>query len=134
MGHEVLLVEDDEDNAMMLSVYLRIEGHTVVVARDAESALNLAAASKPAVAIIDIGLPDVDGFTLARRLREAYTSLPLIAVTGHETFGARQRARRPASEPICSSRSISRSSTGCSPRSDPSVTRAGVAIAPRARM
>jgi len=93
MGHEVLLVEDDEDNAMMLSVYLRMEGHTVVVARDAESALNLAAASKPTVAIIDIGLPDVDGFTLARRLREAYTSLPLIAVTGHETFGARQRAK-----------------------------------------
>lgn len=90
MALDVLLVEDDADNAMMLSVYLRMEGHTVITARDARTALELAAGSAPDVAIIDIGLPD--GFTLARRLRETYPSLPMIAVTGHATPDARERA------------------------------------------
>jgi DNA-binding response OmpR family regulator len=92
MGHEVLLVEDDKDSAMMLAAYLRLGGHAVVIAHDAASALELAARSPPTVAIVDLGLPDVDGCTLARRLRETYTSLPIIAVTGYSSDDVRRRA------------------------------------------
>jgi DNA-binding response OmpR family regulator len=92
MGHDVLLVEDDADNAMMLAAYLRRGGHAVVIAPNAAIALAMAVRSRPTVVIVDIGLPNVDGFMLARRLRETYTSLPIIAVTGHATPDARRQA------------------------------------------
>lgn len=81
----VLVVEDNRDAAEMLRVLLEIEGHHVVEAHDGPTAIALALQHRPDVALIDIGLPAMDGCEVARRLRNearlAHTLL--VALTGH---------------------------------------------------
>jgi CheY-like chemotaxis protein len=92
----ILLVEDDGDSAETLAVLLRIYGHEVDVARDGPTALRLAAAAPPDVALLDLDLPGgMDGYEVARRLREQEADkLPLlIAVTG---YGQEEDRRRSA--------------------------------------
>jgi CheY-like chemotaxis protein len=92
----ILLVEDDGDSAETLAVLLRIYGHEVEVAHDGPTALRLAAAAPPDVALLDLGLPGgMDGYEVARRLREQEADkLPLlIAVTG---YGQEEDRRRSA--------------------------------------
>ena len=64
---------------------LRLSGHKVEVAYDGESALNIAATFAPDIAFLDIGLPGMDGYEVARRLRAlpGLEALRLIAVTGY---------------------------------------------------
>jgi DNA-binding response OmpR family regulator len=89
----ILIVEDQADSADTLAVVMRLEGHDVRVAYDGESALEVAAAFAPEVALLDIALPRLSGYVLASRLR-AMPELEetfLVAVTG---FGEDQdRAR-----------------------------------------
>jgi two-component system CheB/CheR fusion protein len=89
----ILLVEDNVDAAESLTMLLGIEGHRVLVAHDGSSALKIAEAQAPEIVVLDIGLPDMDGYELARRLRDSkpMSKALLIAVTG---FGqAADRAR-----------------------------------------
>lgn len=81
----ILLVDDNVDSCEACRVYLESEGHTVEVAHDGQRALDLALAGGFDVAIVDIGLPVVDGYEVARRLTEALrTRRPhLIALTGY---------------------------------------------------
>ncbi|MCW5816950.1 MAG: PAS domain S-box protein [Labilithrix sp.] len=81
----VLVVDDNEDAAELLADALRGLGHDVTVAHDAASALRLLDATKPKprIGLLDLGLPDMDGFELARRIRAAHAGLPLVAVTGY---------------------------------------------------
>ena len=81
----VLVVDDNEDAAMLLSDILGMKGHEVVVAHDGAAALAACASFRPDVALLDIGLPGMDGYELARRLRARYgrSSVRLIAVTGY---------------------------------------------------
>ncbi len=89
----VLLVEDNDDARVMLQRILQAHGHLVSAARDARTGLEAAAAGSPNVAIVDIGLPDVDGYEFARAMRERLGSgVRLIAVTGYGTESDRQRA------------------------------------------
>ena len=91
----ILLVEDDGDSAETLAVLLRIYGHEVEVAHDGPTALRLAAAAPPDVALLDLGLPGgMDGYEVARRLREQKTDrlLFLIAVTGSGRDEDRRRS------------------------------------------
>ena len=90
----VLVVEDNDDARQMLHALLALEGHAVRAARDGASALALAAQSSPDVALIDIGLPDIDGYDLARRLRAAAAGrrLSLIALTGYGQAADQRRA------------------------------------------
>lgn len=81
----VLVVDDNKDAAGMLSLFLETVGHDVSVSYNAQNALVVAARTSPAILFVDIGLPDMDGYELARRLRarpETARSL-LIAVTGY---------------------------------------------------
>jgi DNA-binding response OmpR family regulator len=80
----VLLVEDDADSAESLALLLRMHGHRVEWADCGRSAVELAQADPPQVILFDLGLPDIDGYEVARRLRaEAAPRRPLIiAVTG----------------------------------------------------
>jgi DNA-binding response OmpR family regulator len=80
----VLLVEDDEDVAEVVGVMLRSIGHVVVRAGGGRDALTMVAAFDPEIAFIDLGLPDMDGFEVARALRVAADRRrPLIcALTG----------------------------------------------------
>jgi PAS domain S-box-containing protein len=80
----VLVADDNRDAANSLAMLLRMEGHEVVVVHDGVSAIEGIRAHKPDVAILDIGMPGMDGYEVARRAREAFSKgqLTLVAVTG----------------------------------------------------
>lgn len=81
----VLVVEDNVDAADSLSMLLRLYGHEVRVARTGPTALELATAFLPNVVLLDIGLPGMDGYEVARRLRECpeFQDAKICAVTGY---------------------------------------------------
>jgi PAS domain S-box-containing protein len=83
-GHRVLVVDDNQDAADALVEALGASGHQALVAYDGPSALDAAARVHPEVAFLDIGLPVMDGYELARRLRELLgPGVKLVAVTGY---------------------------------------------------
>lgn len=87
----VLIVEDDPDAAELFAIWMRSAGHRVSVACDARSALELAEALRPSVAVIDIGLPIVDGIQLIGELRELreLERCQYIAVTAYQNVELR---------------------------------------------
>ncbi len=90
----ILVVDDNVDAAETLAMMLELEGHSVSKAHDARSAVACARSERPHAMLLDIGLPDIDGYELARRLRalpEAEDAL-LIAVTGYGQNEDRRRA------------------------------------------
>lgn len=93
-GLRVLLVEDNEDAADVLAMFLEATGHRVCVEHDSIGALGRAGAERPDVCLLDIGLPDIDGCELARRLRERpeLADKVLIALTGYGQEQDRSRA------------------------------------------
>jgi PAS domain S-box-containing protein len=92
-SRRVLLVDDNVDGADMLARLLQSSGHRVEVAYDPVTALELAAAFGPEVAILDIGLPVMDGYDLAIRLRERLKDCRFIALTGYGQDADRGRSR-----------------------------------------
>lgn len=80
----VLIVEDDHDTAETTAALVHAWGFLPVVARDGQTALVLLAESRPAAVLLDLRLPDLDGYAVARRIRASpeYDGLPIIAVTG----------------------------------------------------
>jgi signal transduction histidine kinase/CheY-like chemotaxis protein len=82
-GVPVLVVDDNVDAAELLAEALRSRGHEVQVAYDGPSALAAVEEASPRVALLDLGLPVMDGFELARRLRERLGAVRLVAVTGY---------------------------------------------------
>jgi signal transduction histidine kinase/ActR/RegA family two-component response regulator len=91
----VLLVEDNPDVAEMLAAYLQQLGHEVIRAHDGRAGLDAALRHRPEVIVCDIGLPGLDGYEIARRVREASGPQPgvLIAVSGYGDSTDRERAR-----------------------------------------
>ena len=81
----LMVVEDNRDAAQMLSMLLETAGHTVWVSHDGHDALKLAQEKTPVMLFLDIGLPDMDGYELAKRLRQLRetASSVLVAVTGY---------------------------------------------------
>jgi CheY-like chemotaxis protein len=82
-ARRVLLVEDNDDGRMMMQAALEAAGHVVQSAADGLSGVAAAAAFAPDVAVLDIGLPGMNGYELARTLRRRYPDLRLIALTGY---------------------------------------------------
>ncbi|HKE14621.1 MAG TPA: response regulator [Kofleriaceae bacterium] len=91
-SRRILVVDDNEDLASLISELLREHGHEVELALDAPSAIECAAAFAPDVALLDIGLPGMDGYALARELRQLRRELRLIAVTGYAQESDRRRS------------------------------------------
>jgi two-component system, OmpR family, response regulator len=80
-----VLVVDDEPNILaLLSASLRLSGFEVHSADSAAGALNIAAQVQPDIVVLDVMLPDCDGFTLARRLREQHEQLPVLFLTARD--------------------------------------------------
>ncbi len=93
-GLRILVVDDDPDVVELLSIVLRRRGMRVVAARDGLTALEEARHLRPHVAIIDLGLPHLDGCQLARRLGALPERPRLIALTGDSSDQARKASQR----------------------------------------
>jgi two-component system, chemotaxis family, CheB/CheR fusion protein len=91
----VLVVDDSADSAESLSVMLALEGHDTKTAHDGPSALELARAFRPQVTLLDIGLPGMSGYEVARRLRRQRggRKTTLIAVSGYGQEEDRRKSR-----------------------------------------
>jgi two-component system, cell cycle response regulator DivK len=91
---KILYVEDNEDNIYMLSSRLKRRGYDVVSARDGEQGISMARSEAPALILMDLSLPVVDGWEATRRLKaEALTQdIPVIALSAHAMAGDREKA------------------------------------------
>jgi two-component system cell cycle response regulator DivK len=86
---KILIVEDNEQNLYLETFLLEKQGHDVVQARNGEEGLDLAAAEHPDLILLDIQLPVMDGYEVARRLKQAKEtqSIPIVAVTSYAMAG-----------------------------------------------
>jgi len=90
----VLIVDDNVDAAVTLDSLMRALGHTTRVAHGGAQALALAEAFHPQVVLLDIGLPDLNGYEVARRLRDrSGAAMKIVAVTGWGSESDRSRSR-----------------------------------------
>jgi CheY-like chemotaxis protein len=92
MACRVLVVDDNTDVADSLAILLRMEGHEVTVINDGIHALLAIEEWRPEVALLDIGLPGMDGYEIARQVRSRQIPVTLIAVTGWGQAGAKEHA------------------------------------------
>ncbi len=94
-SHRVLVVDDNKDAAESLVMLLRLFGHDTALALDGPTALRMAAQKKPEIVLCDIGMPGMNGYEVARQLRQmpGGDRILLIAITG---FGATEDRRRTA--------------------------------------
>jgi CheY-like chemotaxis protein len=92
-GQRILVADDNVDSAAMLAVALRVKRHDVRTAHDGISALEIAAKFEPALAILDIGMPKLNGYDVARRLRARFKDrIVLVAITGWGQEDDKRRA------------------------------------------
>ena len=91
----VLIVDDNEDAANSLAMILELGGHETASVYTAVDALQRAAAFRPDVVLLDIGLPGMDGYEVAQKMRElpGLRDIRLVAVTGYGRSDDRRRAR-----------------------------------------
>jgi PAS domain S-box-containing protein len=92
----ILVVDDNVDAAETLAALLRLDGHRVEVAFDGEQALVAAAALRPRVVLLDLGLPKLDGLAVARRLRadDGFQQAALIAMSGYAQAADREASAK----------------------------------------
>ena len=90
----VLLVEDNEDNLVIYSTILRYSGFTVVEARDGQAGIDAAHREHPALILMDVSIPIIDGLEATRRLKAdpETAHIPVIALTAHALAADHQRA------------------------------------------
>lgn len=93
VGRLVVVVDDNHDVADSLAMLMKLRGIEARVAYDGSSTLELVAADKPAVVLLDIGLPGMDGYEVCRRMRKLrLTDTRIIAMTGYGQDSDRERA------------------------------------------
>jgi CheY-like chemotaxis protein len=92
---KILLVEDNEMNRDMLSRRLERKGYTVAIAVDGQQAVDMAASETPALILMDMSLPVLDGWEATRRVKaDARTKhIPIIALTAHAMQGDEDKAK-----------------------------------------
>jgi CheY-like chemotaxis protein len=95
-GHRLLVVDDNEDAASSLAMLLRLRGHDVQIVHDGPSALGAAAVYRPNIVFLDIGMPGMDGYEVAVRIRRlpGLESVVLAALTGWGQLADRQRSKQ----------------------------------------
>jgi PAS domain S-box-containing protein len=95
VSRRVLIADDNQDSAESLAMLLRMDGHEVLVVHDGPEALAAVAAFEPELALLDIGMPGLNGYEVAKKIREAAPTSPimLIAVTGWGQHSDKARAR-----------------------------------------
>jgi len=90
----LLIIEDNEQNIYLLTFLLEKNGYHVTQARDGREGIALARRSKPDLILLDIQLPEMDGYAVARELRQngELGNIPIVAVTSYAMSGDRERA------------------------------------------
>lgn len=93
MKPKILVIEDNEQNLYLTTFILDKHGYKVIQARDGREGIELAGRIKPALIILDIQLPVMDGYAVARELRSnpALADVPIVAVTSYAMVGDRER-------------------------------------------
>jgi CheY-like chemotaxis protein len=91
---KILYVEDNEDNVYMLSRRLKRKGYEVIIAGDGALGIERAQQEQPALILMDLSLPVMDGWEATRRIKanEKTNSIPIIALSAHALQGERQKA------------------------------------------
>jgi DNA-binding response OmpR family regulator len=94
MSAKILLVEDESDTRLALTVRLEASGYTVLQAIDGVSAIGVASLETPDLIVLDLGLPDHDGYTVMERLKSnfATSSIPVIVLTARDPEGNQERS------------------------------------------
>jgi two-component system cell cycle response regulator DivK len=92
--HRILYVEDNDDNVYMLKSRLERKGFSVIVARDGAEGIAMAVDQKPALILMDLSLPVIDGWEATRQLkaRPDTRHIPIIVITAHAMAGDRESA------------------------------------------
>jgi two-component system, cell cycle response regulator DivK len=90
----IVVVEDNAQNARMVDKLLRNAGHDVIVAEDGEGGINSIVANRPDLALVDLGLPDMDGQTVVAMVRQEpeLDAMPIIAFTAYPEDAATSMA------------------------------------------
>lgn len=94
MKQKILIVEDNDMNRDMLSRRLARRGYEVAVAADGRQGIETAQTMRPDLILLDLSLPEIDGWEVARRLKgeQSTSSIPIIALTAHAMTGDRDEA------------------------------------------
>ena len=91
--NKILLVEDNELNRDMLSRRLERKGYEIAMAVNGQQAVEMAASEAPALILMDMSLPVMDGWEATRQIRATGSKVPIIALTAHAMDGDEQKAR-----------------------------------------
>ena len=94
MNPKVLLVEDDPDTSRALTIRLEASGYIVVQANDSTTALGMAWLEVPDVIVLDLGLPDGDGYGVMKQLKSSpeTAAIPVIVLTGRDPVGNQEQS------------------------------------------
>jgi CheY-like chemotaxis protein len=93
MKKKILIIEDNEQNLYLISFILEKHGYEVFAAQDGQEGIDMATSVKPDLILLDIQLPVMDGYTVARQLRTnaEFAQIPIIAVTSYAMTGDREK-------------------------------------------
>ncbi len=93
MKSKILIIEDNEQNLYLLTFIMEKNGYQVIQARNGPDGIEKASQEKPDLIILDIQLPLMDGYEVARRLKEnpETNNIPIVAVTTYATVGDREK-------------------------------------------
>jgi two-component system, cell cycle response regulator DivK len=94
MKGNILVIEDNEQNLYLVRFILEKNGYQVHAAMDGQAGIDMAAQLKPDLILLDIQLPVMDGYTVAKNLSASpeLSSIPIVAVTSHAMVGDRDKA------------------------------------------
>jgi DNA-binding NtrC family response regulator len=81
---KILIVDDDENNLLLTSLELRDELWQVITASNGQEAMELFESEKPDVVIVDVKMPDIDGITLLKKMKERRPEIPVAIFTGYD--------------------------------------------------
>ena len=93
MPRKILIVEDNQDSRELVVKVLKNKGYQTIEAADGEEALEKTAAERPDLILLDISIPKIDGYEVAKRLKsqEEFKDIPIVALTAHAMKGDREK-------------------------------------------
>jgi two-component system cell cycle response regulator DivK len=93
MPRKILIVEDNQDSRELVVKVLKNKGYQTIEAADGEEALEKTATERPDLILLDISIPKIDGYEVAKRLKsqEEFKDIPIVALTAHAMKGDREK-------------------------------------------